>query len=181
LTKAGEVVNAIEVVACCEDAAGDLVPQLAALLPDAKVVTISHIVQAQVGVNRLMGQMSVFVTVVLILVGGSSVAGAIAANVRDRRREIGTLMALGASPVYVAGMFLTKALWVGLAAGMIGAALGMVTAVWWGPMWAATAVEPLPGLTLAAVGVALAVSLAAAYWPARRAAKIDPCLCFKEV
>lgn len=181
LTKAGEVVSAIEVVGCCEDAAGQLVPQLSALLPDAKVVTISHVVQAQVGVNRLMSNMSLFVTAILIVVGGSSVAGAISANVRDRRREVGTLMALGASPGYVAGMFLLKALCVGLAAGTVGAVLGMFAAVWWGPQWAATSVEPLPGLTLAAVGVALIVSLVAAYWPARRAAKIDPCLCFQEV
>jgi putative ABC transport system permease protein len=181
LANAGEVVSAIEVIACCEDAAGDLIPQLAALLPDAKVVTISHVVEAQVGVNRLMGQMSLFVTGILIVVGGSSVAGAIAANVRDRRREVGTLMALGASPGYVAAMFLTKALWIGLAAGTVGALLGMISAVWWGPQWAATTVEPLPGLTVAAVGAALVVSLLAAYWPARRAAKIDPCLCFCEV
>ena len=181
LTKAGEVVSAIEVLGCCEDAAGQLVPQLSELLPDAKVVTISHVVQAQVGVNRLMGNMSLFVTAILVVVGGASVAGAIAANVRDRRREVGTLMALGASAGYVASLFLIKALCVGLAAGTVGAVLGMVAAVWWGPQWAATAVEPLPGLTIAAVGVSLAVSLVAAYWPARRAAKIDPCLCFQEV
>lgn len=181
LSNAGEVVNAIEVVACCEDAAGDLVPQLAALLPDARVVTISHVVEAQVGVNRLMGQMSWFVTIILVVVGGSSVAGAIAANVRDRRREVGTLMALGATPRYVSGMFLAKALSIGMCAGVVGAVIGMASAVWWGPRWAATAVEPLPGLTLTAVGAALVVSLLAAYWPARRAAKIDPCLCFQEV
>jgi putative ABC transport system permease protein len=180
LAKAGEVVSAIEVLGCCEDAAGQLVPQLAELLPDAKVVTISHVVEAQVGVNRLMANLSLFVTLILVVVGGSSVAGAIAANVRDRRREIGTLMALGACPGYVVRLFLLKALWIGLAAGTVGAAIGLVAAVWWGPQWAATAVEPLPGLTLAAVGVATVVSLAAAYWPARRAAQLDPCLCFKE-
>jgi len=58
LTKAGEVVSAIEVLGCCEDAAGALVPQLAKLLPDAKVVTISHVVAAQVNVNRSMSRMS---------------------------------------------------------------------------------------------------------------------------
>ena len=44
LAKTGEVVSAIEVMGCCEDAAGDLVPQLAELLPDARVVTISQVV-----------------------------------------------------------------------------------------------------------------------------------------
>ena len=68
------------------------------LLPNTKVVTISQVVQTQVGVNRLMSNTSLFVLVVLVVVGGASLAGAIAANVRERRREIGTLMALGATP-----------------------------------------------------------------------------------
>jgi putative ABC transport system permease protein len=181
LAKTGEVVNAIEVLGCCEDAAGQLVPSLSGLLPDAKVVTISHVVQAQVGVNRLMGRMSLFVVGILVVVGGVSVAGTIGANVHERRREVGTLLALGASPNLIAGMFLTKALWLGLVAGTGGALLGIAAAVILGPQWAGTSVTPLPWLSLAAVLAALAISLGAAYWPARQAAQLDPCLCFQEV
>jgi putative ABC transport system permease protein len=181
LTKAGEVVSAIEVLGCCEDAAGKLVPQLAELLPDAKVVTISHVVEAQVNVNQSMARMSLFVAITVVLVGGISVATTVSMNVRERRREVGTLMALGASPRYVAAIFLLKAIWLGLAAGTIGALIGLAVAVWGGPQWALANVEPLPGLTAGAIGAALAVSLVAAYWPARRAARMDPCVCFQEI
>jgi putative ABC transport system permease protein len=42
-------------------------------------------------------------------------------------------------------------------------------------------VAPLPEVALTAFAAALAVTLAAAYWPARRASQLDPCVCFKEI
>jgi putative ABC transport system permease protein len=180
LAKAGEVVSAIEVLACCEDAAGQLVPNLSKLLPDSKVVTISQVVQTQVGVNKLLGNVSFFVLGVLVVVGGLSVAGAIASNVRERRREIGTLMALGASPGLVARMFVLKALAVGVLGGIVGCVLGVITAMIFGPQWAGVEVTPLPSLIAIACAVAVLVSLAAAWWPAHSAAKLDPCCCFQE-
>ncbi len=181
LTKAGEVVNAIEVMGCCEDAAGGLVPRLAELLPDAKVVTISQVVSTQVGINRLMSQMSMLVLGILVVVGGTSVASTISANVRERRREVGTLMALGATPGFVLRLFLLKAWILGVAGAVGGCVLGLAVAVLLGSQWAGVSVTPLPGLLLLTVGVALLLTTLAALWPARRAAKLDPCLCFQEV
>lgn len=181
LSNSGETVNAIEIVGCCEDAAGDLVPELAKLLPNTKVVTISQVVQTQVGVNRLMANTSWFILGVLVCVGGASLAGAISANVRERRREIGTLMALGATPGFVLKLFLTKALVLGLIAGSLGCALGLATAIVAGPRWAGVEILPLPGTSILAVAAATLVALAAAFWPARQAARLDPCLCFQEV
>ncbi|MBN8624845.1 MAG: ABC transporter permease [Planctomycetes bacterium] len=180
LAKAGEVVSAIEVLGCCEDAAGQLVPQLSALLPDAKVVTISQVVQTQVGVNRLMAKTSMFVLGVLVLVGGASVASSTSANVRERRREIGTLMALGATPGLVARLFLTKAAWLGLVGGIAGVGVGVTLAIVIGPQWAGVAVSPLPYLAAGAVGAALVVALSAAFIPSLRAARLDPCSCFQD-
>ncbi len=181
LAKTGEVVSAIEVIGCCEDAAGDLVPELSKLLPNARVVTVSQVVQTQVGVNRLMSGTSWFVLGILVVVGGASLASAIAANVRERRREIGTLMAIGATPRFVQRLFLMKALVLGLVAGTIGCLIGVLTAVLVGPQWAGVAVTPMPGLALLAVGAATLVAVIAAYWPAWKASKLDPCLCFQEV
>lgn len=181
LAKAGEVVTAIEVLGCCEDAAGQLVPQLSALLPDAKVVTISQVVQTQVGVNRLMAKSSIFVLGVLVIVGGASVASSTSANVRERRREIGTLMALGATPGLIARLFLTKAAWLGLVGGAAGVLTGVILAVLIGPQWAGVEISPLPILSVSAVAAALVVALTAAFWPAMRAARLDPCTCFKDI
>lgn len=179
--KTGSTCNAIEIVGCCEDAAGNLVPQLRELLPDAKVVTISQVVETQVGVNQLMAKTSWIVLAVLIVVGGVGLTGAIAANVRERRREIGTLMAMGATPAYIQRLFLGKALVLGLGAGTIGCVLGVVSAVIAGPVWAGVTISPLMGTSLLSVFVATAVALVAAWWPAQRAAHLDPCICFREV
>jgi putative ABC transport system permease protein len=181
LAHAGEVISAIEVLGCCEDAAGQLVPELSKLLPDCKVVTISQLVQTQVGVNRLMARASVIVLVVLTLVGGASVLGTISSNVRERRREIGTLMALGATPGFVLRLFLLKATWLGIVGGLGGTVVGTALAVWLGPQWAGVHVSPLPQVGIAGCAAAFAVTLIAAYWPARQAALLDPCTCFQEV
>jgi len=177
----GPVCNAIEVIGCCEDAAGDLVPQLRKLLPGARVITISQVVQTQVGVNRLMANTSWFVLAVLVVVGGASLAGAISANVRERRREIGTLMALGATPRFVQRLFLGKAIVLGMTAGTLGCLAGLVTATLAGPVWAGVSISVLPATSLTAVLMATTLAVVSAWWPARQAAALDPCLCFQEV
>lgn len=181
LAKAGPVVSAIEVMGCCEDAAGQLVPQLAALLPGSKVVTISQVVQTQVGVNRLMTRVFTAVVIVLVVIGGAGVLSTIASNVRERRREVGTLMALGATPSLVARIFLLKAIWLGTVGGVAGAVLGTAFAMVLGPRWAGVPIAPLFDLCLTASVAAIVVALAAAYLPARHAARLDPCMCFKEI
>jgi putative ABC transport system permease protein len=181
LVDKGPVVNVIEIMACCEDAAGGLTTQLAEMFPDAKVVTIRQVVDTQVAVNRLMARLSYLFFAVLLVVGVSSIAGTMFANVTERRREIGTLMALGATPALVSRLFLGKALVVGLVGGALGYFGGTILAVGLGPRWAGVPVEPLPLLGIAAVVLAGVVALVASYLPARRASLVDPCLCFREV
>jgi putative ABC transport system permease protein len=129
----------------------------------------------------LLAKSSIFVLGVLVLVGGATVASSTSANVRERRREIGTLMALGATPNLILRLFLLKATWLGLAGGIGGALAGIVLAVLLGPHWAGVTVSPLPSLAAIAVTAALGVTLIAAYWPARSAAQLDPCTCFREI
>lgn len=181
LSKAGEVASAIEVVGCCEDAAGRLVPELSNLLPDAKVVTVSQVVETQVGVNRLVNRTSLLVAMVLAVAGGISLASAMAMNVRERKREIGTLMALGATPRFVATMFMFKAMVLAAAGSAAGCLLGATAALQLGPAWAGVDVSLLPALFVAAVVGAFGLTISSALWPARMASKIDPCICFREV
>ena len=181
LSSAGPVVNIIEVMGCCEDVANGLVGDLSELLPGTKVVTIANVVETQVSINRMMTNLSYLFLAILIAVGGASMASASFANVIERRREIGTLMALGATPRFVTRLFLAKAALLGLAGGICGYILGSVIAVFLGPAFADVAVVPVPGLALVAAAVAVLVTLAASYFPARQASRLDPCLCFKEV
>jgi putative ABC transport system permease protein len=177
----GPVLNTIEIVGCCQEISNGLVQKINALLPEAKVVTVTQVVDTQVKTNRMMSQLSLVFLGIIILVGGASIANYMYANVFERRREIGTLMALGAGSGVVVKMFLLKAVLLGLAGGLAGYVLGTVAAVTLGPRIAGVPVLPIAWLAPAAVGVALVISLAASYLPARRAARLDPSTTLQEI
>ena len=180
LAATGPVVNVIEVVGCCEEAAGDLVGELDELLPQARVVTISQIVEAQVTVNRLMSRLSFVLFGILMAIGGASIASVMFANVAERRRELGTLMALGATPAMVSRLILLKASTIGLLGGLFGLMLGGIAAMVVGPVLLGLPITMSGGVVVLSVAVAWVVSLAASYLPARKAASLDPCVCFQQ-
>jgi len=177
----GPVVNAIEVVGCCHEILGGLVEKINRLLPEAKVVTITQVVDTQIRTNRMMSSLSVLFLVIIVLVGVASIANYMFANVFERRREIGTLVALGATSSVVLRMFLLKALLLGLAGGIVGFVLGTILSVTLGPRIAGVPVLPMPILALWAIAISTAITLAASYFPARRAAGLDPVVSLQEV
>ena len=181
LSKKGPVINAIEVVGCCQEISKGLVEKINRLLPDAKVVTITQIADAQIKINHMMSNLSLMFLVIIIFVGGASIANYMYANVFERRREIGTLMALGASSGLVLRIFLLKALILGVAGGVGGYVLGTIMAVVLGPRLAGVPVLPMPLLAVLAIGVSVVLALAASFFPAWRAARLDPCATFQEV
>jgi putative ABC transport system permease protein len=181
IAKLGEVVNVIEIMGCCEDVAAGLLRQLSDMLPGTKVVTIAQVVKTQVSINRLMQRLSWLFLVILIGMAAGSIANATISNVRERRREIGTLMAIGATPMFVRRLFVAKSCLFGFIGGTVGYLAGTVMAVTLGPQWAGVTVTPLPMLGLIAVGGATLIGITAAWWPANAAAQLDPSFCFREV
>lgn len=177
----GAVVNAIEIVGCCQQISEGLVQKINQLLPDAKVATITQIVDTQIKTNRMMARLSLLFLTIIVLVGGASIANYMFANVFERRREIGTLMALGAGSPAVLRMFLLKAVWLGLAGGVGGYVLGTALAAILGPRVAGVPVFPMLSPLFWAVGVAVLVCVAATYLPARRAARLDPSAALQEI
>lgn len=180
LSEMGPVVNVIEIMACCDDAAGSLITDLSAELPETRIVTLAQIVETQVAVNGLMSRLSWVFFSILLLVGGASIASVMYANVTERRREIGTLMALGASRRFVIRMFLGKATLLGIAGGIGGFVVGTILAEVLGPQLLGVAVQPMPRLCAVGIAAATIVAVTASYLPARRAAGLDPCLVFND-
>jgi len=158
-----------------------LVEKVNQLLPGANVVTVKQVVATQQNVNNMMGRLSLIFLVIIVVVGGAGIANYMYANVFERRREIGTLMALGAESGLVLRIFLLKALLLGLVGGMGGYAIGTTIAVTLGPKLAKVPVLPMPILALWAIGISVGITLLASYFPARRAARLDPCATFQEV
>ena len=121
--------------------------------------------------------LGVFASVGLVLVA-IGVYSVIAYTVSQQTHEIGIRMALGAAPVHVLRM--VGLMGVRLVA--LGAAIGLLasfaaTRVIATQLWGTSQHDPL---TLAAVVVVIAVvGMAACYFPARRATKVDPLIALR--
>ena len=181
LSGKGEVVNCIEIVGCCKEISAGLVGNVNELLPDAKVVTVKQVVATQQNVNHMMERLSLIFLTIIVVVGGAAIANYMYSNVFQRRREIGTLMALGAESGVVLQIFLLKGFLLGLVGGVGGFVIGTILAITLGPKFAGVPVFPMPTLAFWAVGISLAITLAASYFPARSAVRLDPVATFQEV
>jgi ABC-type antimicrobial peptide transport system permease subunit len=99
--------------------------------------------------------------------------GVVSYAVRQREREIGVRVALGAAPARVLALTLRQGMTpvaAGLAVGLVGALVA--TRVLRAMLFEVSATDPA---TFAGVAALLAaVGLAAAYVPSRRAARVDP-------
>lgn len=181
LTGKEAVVNAIEVVGCCEHISKGLVAKINYLIPDAQIITISQIVDTQVKTNHLMRNLSTLFLVIIVAMGGATIANDMYNNVYERRKEIGTLIALGANSSTVLKVFLKKALFLGVFGGVGGFLLGTIFAVILGPLIAGVPVLPIPSLFFFSVLLSVCISVIASYFPARYATRLDPCTILQEV
>jgi putative ABC transport system permease protein len=175
------VVSCIEIVGCCKEISAGLVDNVNNLLPEAKVVTVTQVVATQQKVNGMMEKLSLIFVAIIVVIGGAGIANFMFANVYERRREIGTLMSLGAESKLILRIFLLKALLLGIAGGVGGFLIGTTLAVTLGPKLANVPVLPMPMLAVWAIGISVGTTLLASYFPARNAARLDPVTSFKEV
>jgi len=177
----GRVLSAIEIIGCCKEISKGLITGLNKALPDARVVTVSQIASTQLKTNNMMSQFSLVFLVIIVLVGGVSIANYMFANVQERRKEIGTLIAIGMSPRQLLSIFYGKALILGAVGGVVGYVLGTVLAIWLGPRIAHIPVLPMPTLLAWALLISVALSLLATAIPAKNAAGLDPAATLMEV
>jgi len=177
--KPGQI-NVIEVVGCCNEISKGLVSKINSLLPDAKVVTITQIVQTQVNTNRLMKGLSFAMLIIIAIIGVASISNYMFANVYERRREIGIYMAMGSKPSWIVQVFMLKALYIGLIGGVLGYLIGTVMALTLGPKLMNIQVWPVPILGVYAVAISLAIALGASVFPVIQATKVDPFVIMQE-
>lgn len=110
---------------------------------------------------------------IALLVGGIGIMNMMLVSVRERTREIGIRKSVGASPRTVQGQFLIEALVLSTLGGIAGILVGLATT---SSIGALAGWETLIGASsvLFAFSTALAVGLFFGYYPARRAARLDP-------
>jgi predicted permease len=115
---------------------------------------------------------------VALLLGSIGIYGVISYTVGQRTQELGLRIAMGAEPGAVTGMVLRQ----GLTLAVIGAAFGLGGAVGATRLMEAIlfGVDPVDPPTYGMVAVALVgVALLSTYFPARRAAQVDPMIALR--
>ena len=119
-----------------------------------------------------------------LLVGGIGIMNMMLTNVTERIREIGLRKALGARSRDITRQFLLESVCLTLVGGVLGMAVGYLGAFALSGLAAGmisygeegTAVTPYLDLKtmLMVAGICVAIGIVFGYYPARRAAKLDP-------
>ena len=94
-------------------------------------------------------------------------------SVTERTREIGIRLAMGATPGDIRGQFLTEALVLSLVGGLIGVMCGVGGSRLFGELGQMRTVV-VPSSILLAFGAAAVVGVIFGFFPANKAAQLDP-------
>ncbi|MDR2546984.1 MAG: ABC transporter permease [Lachnospiraceae bacterium] len=126
--------------------------------------------------NTMLATISIGLSVIAgisLLVGGIGVMNIMLVSVTERTREIGTRKALGATNGNIRVQFVVESMIVCLVGGMIGIFLGSVMG-YIGTSIIAVAILPTTQSIAISVGFSLGIGLFFGYYPANKAAKLDP-------
>ena len=146
---------------------------VAANVAELEKVTLEQLALTMERASKTMTWLLAAVAAVSLLVGGIGIMNITLLSVTERTREIGLRMAVGARGKDVMRQFLFEAVVISAAGGLLGIIVGVIASVGIARslQWA-TVVSPLS--VLLAFGVATVVGVFFGWYPARRAARLDP-------
>jgi putative ABC transport system permease protein len=166
-----------EDLAPVETAIRELLRQRHGLQPeqddDFTLRRLSEVLRTQEETSRVMAYLLAAIAGVSLLVGGIGIMNMMLVSVTERTREIGLRMAVGARRRDILAQFLMEAVSISLLGGVIGVGVGLVGsealsyAAEWRTLIAAEAIA-------LAFGVAAVTGVVFGFYPAYRAAGLDP-------
>jgi putative ABC transport system permease protein len=140
---------------------------------DFTVRDMKQIIETQTATTSILTALLGAVASISLVVGGIGIMNIMLVSVTERTREIGIRLAIGAQESQVLLQFLVEAMVLSLFGGLIGILLGL------GAAWLASAGLQLPFIpdattVLVAFGFSALVGVVFGYFPARRAARMNP-------
>jgi putative ABC transport system permease protein len=140
---------------------------------DFAVRNIAEMVSTRTQTTRLMSLLLGAVAGISLVVGGIGIMNIMLVSVTERIRENGLRMAVGAGPREIQRQFLAEAMLISLGGGFIGIALGIGGALL-AERFGALPVRLDLDVVLLATGFSVATGLFFGWYPARKAARLDP-------
>jgi macrolide transport system ATP-binding/permease protein len=142
-------------------------------LNDFSVRNLSQIADTAESSSRIMSLLLAAVASISLVVGGIGIMNILLVSVTERTREIGLRMAIGARRLHVLLQFLAEAVFLSISGGIAGIIMGIVfsEAITIFAGW------PAPISSVAVMGgffFSAAVGIFFGYYPARKAARLDP-------
>ena len=135
--------------------------------------TQDDIIETQGATTEAFRSLLAWVAGVSLLVGGIGIMNIMLVSVTERTREIGIRQSVGATPTDIRLQFLTEALMLSLVGGLIGAIAGVGGAIIFGASGDMRTVI-VPSSILLAFFSAAAVGIFFGFFPANKAAQLDP-------
>ena len=132
-----------------------------------------QIAETMAGTTKVMTMLLSAVAAVSLLVGGIGIMNIMLVSVTERTKEIGTRLAIGALEHEVLLQFLVEAIVLSAFGGLFGVIIAALAS------WGLSGLMQVPFLfnpqiNLLSFGISVLIGVAFGYFPARRAARLDP-------
>ncbi|MCX8997680.1 ABC transporter permease [Rhizobiaceae bacterium BDR2-2] len=140
---------------------------------DFSVNDMTQMAAAMTGTTTLLTGLLGAVAAVSLLVGGIGIMNIMLVSVTERTREIGIRLAIGALETQVLTQFLVEAVTLSVLGGIAGILLGLGLA-WVGVTLMSLPFVTSPSIILIAFAFSAIIGMVFGYFPARRAARLNP-------
>lgn len=183
LHKEGRISLAEVAALCAGCPIEEMVRQISEILPGANVMAIKQVVEGRMETLNHFRKASYGLSAIVALVGALVVLVTMMGSVRERTAEIGIFRAIGFRSSHIMKIILLEAGIVSVVAGVLGYLIGIgatkIALLFFSGEGAhaghGIAVPFDPWLAGGALALAIVLGLAASFYPARVAARLDPC------
>jgi putative ABC transport system permease protein len=141
--------------------------------PDFTVRNQQELAEAATATATTMTRLLTFIAVIALVVGGIGIMNIMLVSVTERTREIGIRLAVGAHGRDVLLQFLTEATILSLMGGILGIAAGAIASRFLAQLNGWAVLLSVPWI-VAACGFSALIGIAFGFFPAFKAAQLDP-------